>query len=114
MPLSVNMRLTRTARQDCRNNSCAIRFEVRITERGTSPVYARDCHALAFDGHGHKVAESDFVAGFPAGAYVDPTRPWRSIGTIVFRPPLSPNKRARIRSLRGSCVAYVWHGEVPI
>lgn len=114
VPLSVNMRLARTAKQDCRKNSCAIRFAVKITEQGTSPVYARDCHAVALDGHGHKVVESDFVASFPAGAYVDPTRPWRSIGTIVPRPRLSPKERSRIHSLRGSCVAYIWHGEVPI
>jgi len=114
VPLSVNMRLTRTAKQDCGKKSCAIRFAVRITEQGRSPVYARDCHALALDDHGHTVVQSDFVVGFPAGAYVDPTRPWRSIGSIAFRPPLSPKKRSLVHSLQGSCVAYVWHGEVPI
>lgn len=114
VPLSVDMRLGRTAKQDCRANSCGISYKMKITEQGTGPVYARDCHALALDSRGHTVFEGDFIASFPAGAYVDPTTPGRIVGVLAPSHGLSPNERASVHSLRGSCVAYVWHGEVPI
>jgi len=114
VPLSVRMMVTRTPKVDCAKNHCAISYALRISQGGTTPVYALDCQFRAVDLHGNTVIQGPF--GFaPSGDYVGPGTPLKSKGSLdAGSRPLSPEERGRVNSLQGTCAAYVWHGSPPV
>jgi hypothetical protein len=114
VPLSVAMKLTGTPLNDCHGSPprCAIRYKATVTNEGAEAVYARDCSARALDGKGHVVAESLFGFGIGPGGYTAPGEPYRVRGSLDVG--ISPREQSRVKSIEGTCLAYIWHGTVPI
>ena len=112
VPLGVTIEMTSDPRPHCGPDNCFIGYRVVITDRGDRPVYARDCVARGLDRYGHPVVETTFGFGIGPGAGTEPGMPYRSRGTMLVKS--TPEELADVRSLEGSCLAYVWHGTTPI
>jgi hypothetical protein len=116
VPLSVSMRLTGTPASDCHRSVCAVHFEATVTDEGTRPVFARDCVVRALDRHGLVVLEAGFFNQVGPGGYTEPGHPAHTSETLapIGEHTVTPSQRARISSLEGTCLAYIWHGPAPI
>jgi len=112
VPLAASVTLTGTPKSDCGKHGCAIGFSVVVTNEGSQGVYARDCWARALDRQGKVVSQSQFGIGIGPGEYTEPGTPWHSREHWTTR--ISPRTRARITSLDATCLAYMWHGSIPI
>lgn len=111
VPLSVSLTLTGTSHTDCQRVWCTIGFKAVVTDDGDQPAYGRDCRLRALDENGKTVLERIFGVGIGPGIYTEPGKPGltiESLGQVTLK------ERTRVRSLEGTCLAYIWHGSVPI
>jgi hypothetical protein len=111
VPLSVSMTVISTPQTDCRRVWCAILFKAIVTDEGTQPVFARDCWLRALDKHGKQLLERRFGVTIGPGIYTEPGKPGQTTESLV---QIRPKQRANIKSVEGTCLAYIWHGSVPI
>ena len=112
VPLSVSIHVVSTPKPRCGPVHCQVGYRVEITDQGNEAVYARDCVARGLDQYGHAVFETVFGFGIGPGASTEPGKPYRGRGTLIAQ--VDSKQMESVRSLEGSCLAYVWHGNVPI
>lgn len=112
VPLAVSIQVVDTPKPRCGPVHCQVGYRVEITNQGDETVYARDCVARGLDQYGHAVFETVFGSGIGPGASTEPGKPYRGRGTLMAQ--VTARQWASVRSLEGSCLAYVWHGNIPI
>jgi hypothetical protein len=112
VPLTVSIEMAGSQEPTCGRYVCHIDYRVVITDEGDRAVFARDCWVRGFDQYHHKVFESIFGSGIGPGESTEPGKPFRARRT--FSATVTPEDLATVRSLEGSCLAYIWHGTIPI
>ena len=111
VPVSVQIRLSGRSKV-CRKELCWIHFHAVVTTNSRRGIYARDCRIRAFNRAGRVVAEGGVALGFLAGAYTRAGEPNRMMGGTQVE--VTSGVPIRLDALEASCLAYVWHGVVPI
>ena len=112
VPLSVSIRRVGEPITTCGPLVCHIGYAVVISDEGDRAVVARDCVVRGLGRDRHQVFEAIFGSGIGPGAETEPGKPYRARGT--FSAKVTKEEMARVRSLEGTCLAYIWHGTIPI
>ncbi len=112
VPLSVTLTLTKPATSDCNAKRCTIHYRAVVTDEGSQAVYGRDCVVRALDPTGRSILQTPVALGFPAGAYTEPGSPFQENEVLPL--PIPRPQAARVSTLSGSCLAFIWHGTTPI
>ena len=105
VPLVVSIQAVDTPQPRCGPIHCQVGYRIVITDQGNEPVYARDCVARGLDQYGHPVVEAIIGFGIGPGASTEPGRPYRGRGTLMAQ--VTSEQLASVRSMEGSCLAYV-------
>lgn len=112
VPVKVRLRFAPETGVACRKDRCRIHFSASVASDSEDGVWARNCSATVLDSDGDVVAMKAFEFGPPAGVYTRRGTVSRVNGGLDIK--IARPRRDRIRALRATCLAYVWHGEPPI
>jgi hypothetical protein len=112
VPVVVRIRLRPERTIGCQKDHCRIHFDASVSTDSEEGIWARNCSETVLDGDGRVLWKGPFAFGILAGVFTSASETVHVSGVLEVK--MARSHRDRIRTVEGSCLAYVWSGGPPI